>query len=84
MKYKEGNKVRIKVLDERERYHKDLSYVYEMVKYQGQIHQITKVDTQKKEYGIVFSFLSPDDQLVRQTWYYKEEWLEDCIEYEAF
>ena len=29
MKYKEGDKVRIKVLDERERYHKDLSYVYE-------------------------------------------------------
>ena len=54
MKYKVGDKVRIKVLDERERYHKDLSYVYEMVKYQGQIHQITKVDTRKKEYRITF------------------------------
>ena len=56
MKYKVGDKVRINVLDERERYHKDLSYIYEMVKYQGQIHQITKVDTRKKNMELSFHF----------------------------
>ena len=80
MKYKVGDKVRIKVLDERERYHEDLSYVYEMIKYQGQIHQITQVDTRKKEYGITF----PKKGNERNYWYYKEEWLEEPIEYEAF
>ncbi len=48
MKFKVGDTVRIKELNERERHHEDLSYVNEMLKYQGQIHQITQVDTRKK------------------------------------
>ena len=53
MKFKVGDTVRIKELNERERHHEDLSYVYEMIKYQGQIHQITKVDTRKKEMNAI-------------------------------
>lgn len=80
MKFKVGDTVRIKELNERERHHEDLSYVNEMIKYQGQIHQITQVDTRKKEYGITF----PKKGNERNYWYYKEEWLEEPIEYEAF
>ena len=51
-----------------------------MVQYEGQTHKSTHVDDELEEYKITF----PKKGNARNYWYYKEEWLEEPIEFEAF
>lgn len=75
MKYKVGDKVRIKVFDELK-----LGYSPQMVQYQGQIHKISHILENNEHYEIIF----PKKNNERNNWFYKEEWLEDPVEFEAF
>ena len=80
MKYKVGDNVRIKELDEIKRKNPHLGYNYAMIQYEGQIHQIVEVDDYREQYKIKF----PNEIRGRSHWFYKEEWLEDPVEFEAF
>lgn len=73
MKFKVGEKVRIKKMTQEECFCHNLGnsvgYNDAMIQYEGQTHKITNVNEDFEEYEITF----PEKGNRRNYWYYKEE-----------
>lgn len=79
MQFKEGDKVQLKKLTEKERQTIPLFYNENMLKHEGKTGTILELDTNFQGY-IIYYIQFTDTQ----KWWWLEDWIEPKTEYEAF